>query len=95
MGKRFIISKFILDKTYRFLDETDTFEALTSEEKPKVELFFKKTARLKASSLLQDFTKILLKGVSAKGVRLSEKSLSRFIFSSPTNLACIACISMP
>ena len=95
IGKRFIISKFILDKTYRFLEEGANFEALTSEEKPKAELFFKKTARLKASSLLQDFTKILIKGVSAKGVRLSEKPLSRFIFNSPTNLACIACISTP
>lgn len=90
MGKRFIVSQFILDKVYRFIDEESKFLALTTAEKPKAELYFKKTARLKASSLLQDFTKLLIKGVSAKGVRLSEKPFSRFVFDSPTNLACIS-----
>lgn len=89
MAKRFVIEKFILDKVYRFLDEESSLLALTSTESAKVELSFKKTARTKASSLLQDFSKLLVKGVTARGVRLSEKPLNRFVFNSPINLACI------
>lgn len=85
MGKRFIVKQFILDKVYRFIDEGADFMALTTAEKPKVDLFFKKTG-----SRLQDLSKLLVKGVGTKGVRLSEKPVSRFVFDSPINLACIA-----
>lgn len=75
--KRFIVKQFIIDKEYRFFEEGMKLELLTTEKNAKVILNFKPKPRLKtkkADFALDDFA---IKGVSAKGIRLSRHEVKK------------------
>ncbi|MGK5594127.1 MAG: DNA topoisomerase IV subunit A [Parachlamydiaceae bacterium] len=78
-AKRFIVDKFILDKTYRFLDEGLHLEFLSSAAHPKVELKFIPKIKQKTGSMVCDLTEVLIKGVSAKGIRLSPREVKKIL----------------
>lgn len=76
-AKRFIIDKFILDKTYRYLDEKMQLELLSPNSETVVELHFSPNQKTNKTAFpLKD---VPVKGAQTRGVRLSTlkvKSLS-------------------
>ncbi|KAF3361726.1 DNA topoisomerase 4 subunit A [Chlamydiales bacterium STE3] len=78
-AKRFIVEKFILDKFYRFLEEGVDLEFLSSAARPRVELKFIPKIKQKSASMVYDLTEVLVKGVSAKGVRLSPREVKKIL----------------
>ncbi len=67
-AKRFIVEKFILDKTYRYLDENATLEYISSAVEPIIEIQFtnsKKQFQLK---------EVLVKGAQARGIRIAKQA---------------------
>lgn len=76
-AKRFIIEKFILDKTYRFLDEGMTLDFISTESDIVLELQLIPKARQQISKVQFKLDSILIKGVSAKGIRMSPKEVKK------------------
>ena len=67
-AKRFIVEKFILDKTYRYFDENATLEYISSAVEPVIEIQFsnsKKQFQLK---------EVLVKGAQARGIRIAKQA---------------------
>ena len=76
-AKRFIVKKFILGREYRFFDEGMKLEFLSSADAPTMEVVFVPKAKQKVKSALLPFDDIAVKGVSAKGVRVSTKEVKK------------------
>lgn len=70
-SKRFVVEKFILDKTYRFLDEGMILDYISTT--PDVlELMLAPKKNQKVSKVLFKFENALVKGVTAKGARMAK-----------------------
>lgn len=80
-AKRFIVKQFILDKTYRYFDEGMTLLYLSPSPTPSIELFFFAKMRQKIASQKISFDDFLIKGVGAKGIRLSKKGVKNIRWS--------------
>lgn len=78
-AKRFIVEKFILDKFYRFLEEGVSLEFLSSSVKPKVDLKFVPKIKQKSASLVCDLSEVLVKGVTARGIKLTPREIKKVI----------------
>lgn len=78
-GKRFIVSKFILDKNYQFIDEGMTLEAITTDATVTYELQLVPKVNQKVNKVQVLMEEIRVKGVSAGGVRLSPKPVKKVI----------------
>ncbi len=76
-AKRFIVKQFILDKLYRFLNEDQQLEFITSDESERVQLSFKSKGSRKVSHLEIAVAEIAIKGVLARGVRIAAKELKQ------------------
>lgn len=78
-AKRFIVSKFILEKTYRYFDEEMELMFLTTQPDVSVELqYIPKTGqKIKNTSFNLDDT--LVKGITAKGIRMSSKGVKKIV----------------
>lgn len=74
-AKRFIIDKFILSKGYSYLDEGDKLERLFVGEAAAVPLKLQLVpmARMRSTEVAVDLSEVRLKGVTAKGIRLTTK----------------------
>lgn len=72
-AKRFVITQFILDKTYRYLDENATLSLLSvkPEASAKVEFVQKTPSKKPQPPLLVTFQEIPLQKAQAKGTRIS------------------------
>lgn len=88
-AKRFVVEKFILDKPYRFLEEKMVFKGITSHKNAEIEIEFKQKAKQKVHHLKYSLEDVLVKGVSAKGVRVTDKEIKAFKIDGPINLECI------
>lgn len=78
-AKRFIITKFILEKTYRYFEEKMDLVFLTTQPKVVVEMqYLPKVGQkvLKGNFELDD---VLVKGVTAKGNKMSSKEIKKVI----------------
>lgn len=69
-AKRFIVEKFILDKSYRYIDENATLEYISSSVEPVVEILF--TGK-KGSKLEFPLKEVLVKGAQARGIRIAKQ----------------------
>lgn len=78
--KRFVVSKFILDKSYRFLDEGMKLEFLTTDDRVVVELEFKPQPKQKTHELEFNLDSVAIKGATAKGVRMANKPVKKVRF---------------
>ncbi len=76
-AKRFIVKQFILDKEYRYLDEGMGLEYLTTAPDLKLELQFIPKIKQKVSKAEFSFKDVLVKGVAAKGVRMSQRGVKK------------------
>jgi topoisomerase-4 subunit A len=75
-AKRFIIDKFILDKTYRFLDETMELELISTDPDAAIELQFTSAKAKKETFALKD---IPVKGAQTRGLRLSTQKVKKVL----------------
>ncbi len=78
-AKRFIVEKFILEKLYRYMDEEVNLEFISTDPNPKLELQFLPSARKPASKGEVSFERFLVKGVTAKGVKISPREVKKII----------------
>ncbi len=76
-GKRFIVEKFILDKTYRFFEENMHLEHLTTNSDAVMRITFVPKVKQKISSMDFVFNTILVKGVSAKGIKIASRTVKK------------------
>lgn len=78
-AKRFIINKFMMEKTYRYFDEGNQLAFLTTQPHAAVELQFIPKLQQKVSKMLFEFDTLLVKGVSAKGNRMNTKGVKKVV----------------
>lgn len=76
-AKRFIVDKFLLEKTYRYVEEGMELVFLTTQPNVTVEMNFVPKAGQKVTSAPFELDKVLVKGVTAKGIRMSSKEVKK------------------
>ncbi len=76
-GKKFVVKQYILDKEYRFFEEGMGLEFITTKPEPVLELQFIPKLKQKTSKVDFSFEKVLIKAVSAKGVRMSNRAVKK------------------
>lgn len=78
-AKKFVISKFILDKTYRYFDEGMELLLITTEPDPEVEIQFIPKPQQRYAKAPFSFKNVLVKGVSANGIRMTSKQVKKVV----------------
>ncbi len=78
-AKRFVISKFILDKVYRYFDEGMQLEIISTQKNPQVELVFIPKVKQKTGKIDVDVSQFLVKGVTAGGTRMSPREVKKVV----------------
>lgn len=68
-AKRFIVDKFILDKTYRCLGENSKLEHISTNPNAVIALYFSPSARQKMKTFA--FKDVPVKGAQTRGIRLA------------------------
>lgn len=75
-AKRFVVTKFILDKEYRYFDEGCELQYVTSIPKIVLEMTYYPKPRSKTSGTFA-LDDVLVKGVTAKGVRMDARPVQK------------------
>lgn len=78
-AKRFIVSQFILDKVYRFMDEGMDLQYISTAEKPTLELQLVPKVKQKQTKVEFNFGTINIKGASAKGIRIDKRPIKKVL----------------
>lgn len=76
-AKRFVVKQFILEKEYRFMEEGMELLHYSFDSEQKLEIQFIPTLKQKQSKVLFSFAQALVKGVSAKGIRVANKAVKK------------------
>lgn len=77
--KRFQVEKFIMEREYEFMPETDNCKLLflSCGEAPLIRVYYPKTGRVRITNEDIDMSEQLVKGANARGNRVSAKPVSR------------------
>ncbi len=78
-AKRFVVDKFILEKSYRYVDEKGELEYLSTNSHAAVELQFASQAGKKRAPQAVSLSEIPLKGAQTRGVRLAPHKVRKVI----------------
>ena len=78
-AKRFVVEKFILDKTYRYLEEGMTLDFISSKPGHLLELHLIPKGKRAVSKLPFELDRVAIKGVSAKGIRMTPREVKKII----------------
>ncbi|MBA2726861.1 MAG: DNA topoisomerase IV subunit A [Parachlamydiaceae bacterium] len=78
-AKRFVIEKFILDKLYRYLEQNMELQFISTQPDPSLELIFVPKAKQKTAKASFPFSSLLVKGVSAKGIKMSPREIKKIM----------------
>ena len=78
-AKRFIVSQYILDKVYRYIEEGNVLEYVTTISNAPLELQLIPKAGQKLSKVQFSFEDFLVKGASTRGGRISSKPAKKLI----------------
>lgn len=78
-AKRFVVSKFVVDKTYRYIEEGTELSFLTTQTGVTVELQFVPKAGQKVGKASFEMDKVLVKHVKAKGIKMSTKEVKKVV----------------
>lgn len=70
-AKRFVVTQFILEKVYRYLEEGMTLEFISTQPDHVLELQFIPKVHQKVSKAEFSFNNVLIKNASAKGIRMA------------------------
>ncbi len=76
-AKRFIVDKFILDKSYPYVDEKSKLQYISSDIEPTVQLELASKPKQKHSILTYSFKEVLIKGAQARGVRVAPQEVKK------------------
>ncbi|MFT4553096.1 MAG: topoisomerase-4 subunit A [Chlamydiales bacterium] len=79
-AKRFVVSKFILEKTYEFFEPGMKLETITTRPDVTAKISYKPKARQKVNKSTFDLDSVAIKGVSAKGIRIANKEVKKVTF---------------
>ena len=72
-AKRFVVKQFILDKSYRFIDESASLKFFSDKPECKLIVQLLPKPKQKMSAIEFDFSKVLVKAVAAHGVRVANR----------------------
>lgn len=78
-AKRFIIEKFILDKTYRYIEEGMILDFISTEPSNTLELQLIPKPRQKIAKVLFKFENVPVKGVTARGIRMTTREVKKMV----------------
>jgi topoisomerase IV subunit A len=79
-GKRFIITQFILDKVYNFMDEGMELQYISTASQPVLELQLMPKANQKQIKVVEfAVSSINIKGVSTKGIKLDKRPVKKVV----------------
>ena len=76
-AKRFVISKFILEKEYTYFNKGMELLFLSTEPGVLLEMVYIPKTKQKLAKGLFDMEKVLIKGVAAKGVRMANRQVKK------------------
>ncbi|HEY4831650.1 MAG TPA: DNA topoisomerase IV subunit A [Waddliaceae bacterium] len=76
-AKKFIVKSFMLEKEYYYFEQGMNLEYLSTHPPDEIELQFIPKVQQKLSKMTFSFNKVLLKGVSAKGIRISHRGIKK------------------
>lgn len=76
-AKRFVVDKFILEKSYLFIEDGQLLENFSALPDGSIQLDFKPKSRQKMDSQMILFKDLPIKGVAAKGIRLTNKEVMK------------------
>lgn len=79
LAKRFVVSKFILDKVYRYLDEGLELKFFTAEPKITLNVHLLPKIRQKVNKLEFALDQVLLKSPLSRGSRISSKPVKKIV----------------
>ena len=79
LGKRFIVDKFILDKSYPYLEEGMELLHISTNPEDTVELHLTPTSRQKAKTVTFSLKKIPLKKAQGKGTLLVPQKVKKIV----------------
>ena len=74
-AKRFVVEQFIMEKVYHFIDPEDELLFFGSQPGIKLRLKLAPAPRQRVDELEVDLDEVRVKGVTAKGIRLTEKTV--------------------
>ncbi len=77
-AKRFIVDKFILEKSYPYLVEGEEFLMISSESDHLVEVHCAGKAGVK--SIFLDWNEVPLKAAHTRGIRIAEEKIKKIVF---------------
>lgn len=86
-AKRFIVEKFILEKIYRYVDEGMTVEFISPEPNQTIELQFIPKVNQKSAKAVFPMESTLVKGVTAKGIRMSTRAIKKVLIAKKSEAA--------
>ncbi len=75
--KRFVVDKFIMDKEYDYTQENSKVLMLEPDPPPQVKVYYPKAKRSRIRDEVIDLKDLMIKGVSARGNRVSTKPVTR------------------
>lgn len=78
-AKRFIVGQFILDKTYRYIDEGMDLLFLTSQPNVVLDMQYIPKAKQRVGSETFELDSVLVKGVGARGIRMSPREVKKVL----------------
>ncbi len=78
-AKSFVVKKFILDKEYRFFEPKMKLEFLSTDEVPQVNLKLVPIPKQKVKEVLFSFEDVLIKSVSAKGIKMTPRAVKKVV----------------
>ncbi len=78
-AKRFIVDKFILDKTYRYFEEDAELLHISTNPKALIELHFATSSGKKDKSLRYTLKDAPLKGVHTRGIKIATNKVKKVL----------------
>jgi topoisomerase IV subunit A len=76
-AKRFIVKKYIIDREYIFMEEGMSLQYLSTDPECTLEVVFIPKPKQKTAKILFEMENVLLKGVSAKGIRMANRQVKK------------------
>ncbi len=78
-AKRFVVTQFILDKVYRFMEEGMDLQYFSSAQQPLIELQLIPKVKQKQSKVEFDLGAISVKAYGTKGIRIDKRPVKKVV----------------
>lgn len=78
-AKRFVVSKFILEKVYRYFEDNMELQYISTQPVVQIELNLIPKPKQKIAKIQFDVSKVMIKGVSARGNRITNRAVKKVL----------------